>query len=305
MSIWGNDLNLISSNPALLNPSMGRQAALNYCKYVAGMNLTNVAYAHDLKKAGTAALSLQAFNYGSFVGYDELGQKGADFKASDYSINLHFARPMADSMFNIGVSLKTILSQYQIYNSYGTALDFGVTYHNKKNFVVSLVAKNVGFIWKSYWKDEPEALPNTVQLGFSKKIYKAPFKLSVVYDQLLKWDLKYISPIDTAGKFSSINSSSAEDSTDFARFGNRFGSRADNLLRHMILGTEIIITKNFWLTIGYNYRRQREMTLPERRGANGLSFGFGIRIRRFGFAYSFAKMAFPGNSNLLGLTFAW
>jgi hypothetical protein len=44
------------------------------------------------------------------------------------------------------------------------------------------------------------------------------------------------------------------------------------------------------------------MTLPERRGANGLSFGFGLKVKRFGFSYSFTKMAFPGNSSIFSVS---
>jgi hypothetical protein len=47
------------------------------------------------------------------------------------------------------------------------------------------------------------------------------------------------------------------------------------------------------------------MTLPERRGASGLSFGIGLRGKRFSFSYAFTKMAFPGNSHLIGITLGW
>jgi hypothetical protein len=205
------------------------------------------------------------------------------------------------------VALKTIISQYDVYQSFGNAIDFGVTYHNKKNFVVSLMAKNIGVMWKSYSPSAGrEDLPRTVQVGLSKKIEKAPFRLFLVYDQLLKWNLQYISPIDTTGKTSPLNSSSTiTDSTGFQKFAARTADFGDNFLRHTTIGTEILITKNFNLRVAYNYKRQKEMTLPERRGINGFSFGFGLRVKRFGFSYSFTKMAFPGNSNIIGLTFAW
>jgi hypothetical protein len=307
MSIWGEDINLLYNNPSLLNPGMLKQLAFNYSNYVSDLNFFSLAYAHNFKTYGTAAISLQTFNYGEFAGYDEQGEKTKNFKANDNSINLSFAKPMADSMFNIGITLKTIISQYDVYNSFGNALDFGITYHNKKNFVVSLVAKNVGFMWKSYSKGgEKEALPQTVQIGLSKKIAKAPFRLFLVYDQLLKWNLNYISPVDTTGKSSTLNSSDVStDSSGFQRFKVRAGKYGDNFMRHILVGTEIVISKNFNLRIAYNYRRQKEMTLPERRGANGFSFGFGLRVKRFGFSYSFSKMAFPGNSHVLGLTFGW
>lgn len=306
MSIWGDDINLMPSNPALLNPAMAKQAAFNYCNFVGDVNYYSVAYAHNLKKYGTGAISVNAFNYGSFRGFDEVGNETQNFEAADYSINLHFAKPLADSMFSIGVALKTIISQYDIYQSYGNAIDFGITYHNKKDFTASLVARHVGMIYKGYTPTGgKEALPTTVQFGMSKKLAKAPFRLFFVYDQLLKWNLNYVSPIDTAGKFSTLGTTSVIDSTGVQRFTARVGRFGDNFMRHFTLGTEILITNNFNLRVAYNYRRQKEMTLPERRGMNAFSFGVGLKVKRFGFAATFTKMAFPGNSLMLGLTFGW
>lgn len=305
MPIWGDDLNLIHSNPAALNPAMGKQAAFNFCNYVGDLKYYNVAHARSFRQ-GTGALSVQALNYGTFKGYDEAGNKLADFKAADYSINLHYAKPLADSMFNIGVALKTIISQYDIYSSYGNALDFGIIYHNKKDFAVSLLARNVGIVYKTYTGTSGrETLPTSVQLGFSKKVPKAPFRVFVVYDQLLKWNLNYVSPIDTAGKSASLSVSAAIDSTNFQKIMNRTGSVVDNFMRHTTIGTEIVITKNFNLRIAYNYRRQKEYTLPDRRGASFLSCGFNFRVKRFGFALSYVKMAAPGNSVVFGLNLAW
>jgi hypothetical protein len=307
MPIWGDDINLVHSNPAALNPSMLKQTAFNYCNYVGDINYYSLAYAHSLKKYGTGGISLQAFNYGNFQGYDELGNKTNTFKASDYSINLHYAKPLADSLFNIGVALKTIISQYDSYQTAGNAIDFGIIYHNRKNFSVSLLAKNVGLMYRSYsgQSGQREQLPSNVQLGFSKKVPKAPFRVFVVYDQLLKWNLNYVSPIDTAGQHSSFTSNAAVDSSGFQKFAKRGASVTDNFFRHVTLGTEILLGKNFNLRIAYNYRRQKEFTLTEKRGASAISFGFNIKVKSFGFAYSFSKMAVPGSSHLLGLTFAW
>ncbi len=306
MSIWGDDINLIYSNPGLLNPSMSGQLAMNYCNYVSDLNFGYLAYARSLKQHGTVAASMQFYDYGKFVGYDEYGQKTADFKANDYSLNLNYAKPMADSMFNIGISLKTIISQYDIYQSYGNAIDFGITYHNKKNFTLSIVAKNIGYMWKNYssTNSKSEPLPRNLQLGISYKVPKAPFRVFVIYDNALTWNLRYINPVDTAGKSNPFSSSSAsrKDSTGWKKFWVRTGSRLDNVMRHVVFGTEIVVSKNFSLRIAYNYRRQREMTLPDRRGVNGLSFGFSLKVKRFGLSYSFAKMAFPGNYHLFGIT---
>jgi hypothetical protein len=306
LGIWGDDINLIYSSPSLLNKTMTKQIALNYSNYVGDLNFGYLAYAHHLgEKYGTVAASLQFFNYGKFMGYDEFGQATNSFNANDYSLNLNYAKPMEDTSFNIGIALKTIISQYESYTSIGNAIDFGITYHNKKNLVLSIAAKNVGVMWKSYTNnlEKNEALPRNVQLGLSYKVPKAPFRLIVVYDNLLKWNLKYISPVDTAGQTNPFNSTvTKKDSSNWQRFSKRFGNGLDIFMRHITIGTEILITKNFNIRIAYNHRRQREFTLPERRGANGLSLGFGFKIKRFGISYSFAKMAFPGNSNILGLS---
>jgi hypothetical protein len=307
MAIWGSDINLLHSNPSLLNPSMLKQAAFNYCNYVADINYYSLAYAQGLKKFGTAGITLQAFNYGNFKGYDQVGQATTNFGAKDYAINLHYAKPLADSMFNVGLSIKTLISEYDIYKSYGNAIDFGVTYHTNKDFSASLLAKNVGVMWRSYTgqKDARESLPNTVQFGMSKKLAKAPFRLFFVYDQLLKWNLRYISPIDTAGKFSTINGVTTVDSTSYQRFKAKAGRFSDNLFRHFTFGTELLITKSFDVRVAYNFRRQREQILPERRGFNAFSFGIGLKVKRFGFDATYTKMAFPGNSFIMGLTFGW
>ena len=304
-AIWGDDINLIYSNPALLNPSMTKQVALNYSNYVSDLNFGYLACAYDLKQKGSVAGSIQFYNYGKFQGYDETGQKTTAFNARDYSINLNYAKPMGDSMFNIGIAFKTIISQYDVYQSLGNAIDLGITYHTKNDFVASVVVKNVGWMWKSYaaTNSKTEPLPRNLQLAISKKISKAPFKLFLVYDNMLDWNLKYINPVDTAGSTSPFGSStSREDSTGWQKFRKKSGNRIDNFMRHTIFGTEIILTKNFNLRVAYNYRRQKELALTERRGANGLSFGFGLKVKRFGFSYSFSKMAFPGNSSIFGIT---
>lgn len=304
MSVWGDDINLVYSNPSLLNATMHRQLALNYSNYVGDMNFGYMGYGHHLNKYGTVGGSIQFFNYGKFAGYDEFGVQTNNFKANDYSINLNYAKPFEDSSFQVGIALKTLISQYDVYQSFGNAIDFGITWHNKRNLVVSVLAKNVGFIWKGYSntlsKNEP--LPRNLQLGLSYKVDKAPFRIIGVYDNLLTWNLKYISSVDTTGKSNPFNSSeTVKDSTRWQKFSERFGNRTDNFMRHITLGAEILLTKNFHIRLAYNYRRQREMILPERRGINGLSFGFGFRIKRFGVAYSFTKMAFPGNSSIFNV----
>lgn len=306
MSVWGDDINLIHSNPALLNKYMSKQGALNYCNYVSNMNFGYLAYAQHFEKYGTFAASMNFFDYGKFKGYDEFEVETNTFRANDYCLNLNYSMSLAeDTSFNIGINLKTIYSQYEAFSAFANAVDLGATYRTKKNFVISLVAKNVGHVWKSYTKIPTNELnlPQTVQLGISKKLSKAPIRLIVVYDQLLKWNMKYVSTIDTAGKSNPFGDQEVADSSKFQKFYKRLGSNTDNLLRHFTFGTEILLSKNLTLMVGYNYRRQREFSLPERRGANGFSFGFNFKVKKFALSYSFSQMAFAGRSSIMGITY--
>lgn len=306
IALWGDDIDVVVSNPSLLNSRMAKQATLNYCNYVGNLNFGYAGYAHDLKKDGTIAGGIQFFNYGKMKGYDEFGQAAANFNANDYSLNFNYARSFEDSSFQIGAVMKTIISQYDIYTSVANAFDLGITYHNKKDLVATVVLKNIGWVYKSHSNTlaQKESLPQNVQLGLSYKVAKAPFRIMAAYDQLARWNLRYISPIDTAQSANPFNTDETPaDSTKFQKFGARFNTGADNTMRHILLGTEFLVSKNFTIRLAYNYRRQREMTLPERRGVNGLSFGFGMKIKRMSFSYSFTKMAFAGNSSILGLTY--
>lgn len=297
MSIYGDDINLYFSNPGLLNKYMNKQLALNYCNYVSDLNYGNVAYAHHFnEKIGTVAGGLQFFNYGKFDKRDEFGVSQGNFKAADYSLNLSIAKRLKDTCFNVGTTLKTIYSHYDIYNSFASAIDLGVSYAGKNNLTVSVLARNVGRIWKSYSiAAKSEKLPQNVQIGLSYKVKKAPFRLIVVYDQLTKWDLTYLSPFDETNQIDPFTNKPVKTNSKFQNFTNKLG-------RHFIVASEIVLSKNFNLRIGYNHRLHKEMMLPDKRGANGLSFGFGVKVYKFHISYAFSKYNVAGNSSIFSLT---
>ena len=303
MAIWDRDVNLGYSNPALLNPSSSKQLAFNYVNYVADLSYGNFMYAHQLKKYGTLGIGLQYFNYGKFDGRDEYDKQTGTFKAADYSLNLSFAKTLdKDSTLSLGVALKTIYSHYDIYSSYGSVVDVGLTYHNKKQFTVSLLAKNYGKQWKPYFESGPkENLPTDVQLGFSKKIPKAPFRVIFQYDQLLKWDLTYVNPQDQSSTIDPFTNKPIVK-TDKQIRNDKIKSGLDKFGRHLIIGTEILLGKNFTIRVAYNFRKGKEMALPDVKKANGLSLGAGIKIYKFHFDYAFSKYALTGNSHTIGIT---
>lgn len=302
MAIWDNDVNLSYANPALLNPNCSKQLALNYVNFVSDINYGNFLYAQKLKKYGTLGVGLQYFNYGKFDGRDEFDVETEKFKVADYSLNLAFAKTInKDSTLSLGVALKTIYSSYQMYYALGNAVDVGLTYHNKKQLTISLVAKNYGRQWKSFSENGPrESMPQDLQIGISKKVSKAPFRLILVYDQLLKWDLTYNDPQNATSNIDPFTNKPIVKTQKQIR-NEKIKTGLDKFGRHLIFGTEILFGKNFTVRLAYNYRRGKELALPDVKKVNGLSVGFGFKVYKFHLDYAYSKFALRGNSHTIGI----
>lgn len=304
MAVWGDDINLHYSNPALLNQGCVKQVGINYCNYIADMNFGNAVYAHHLKNIGTVGGSIQFFNYGKFSKRDEFDNDEGTFKAADYSLNLTFARRLKDTSFSFGATVKTIYSHYDIYRSWGNAVDLGMTWTHKSGFTASIVAKNIGKIWKPYDRsNDTLQLPLITQIGFSYKVKKAPFRLIFVYDGLMKkdYDRTYTSPLQEE-ESTDLFGETPKEKTKWQKFSDKVKTGGDKFARHMTFGLEVLLTKNFNIRAGYNYRLHKEMMLPDKRTASGLSFGFGFKINRFALSYAFTKYNIAGTSNIIGLT---
>ena len=303
MAIWDKDVNLSYSNPALLNPSCSKQLAFNYVNFVSDLNYGNFLYAQQFKKYGTFSAGLQYFNYGKFDGRDEYDVKTGTFKAADYSLNLAFAKTLnKDSTLSLGIGLKTIYSHYDIYNSFGSAIDVGLTYHDKKGLTISLLAKNYGRQWKTFSENSPkENLPQNIVLGLSKKIPKAPFRIILQYDQLLKWDLTYNDPQTASSEIDPFTNKPVVK-TEKQKRNDKTKAGFDKFGRHFTLGTEVLVGKNFTLRVAYNFRKGKEMALSDVKKVNGLSLGFGLKVYKFHLDYAYSKYALTGNSHTFGIT---
>ena len=303
IAIWDKDVNLGYSNPALFNTGCSRQLAMNYVNYVADLGYGNVSFANQIKKHGVLGIGLQFFNYGKFDGRDEFNLETNQFSAADYALNVSFAKTLnKDSTLSLGVALKTIYSNYDIYHSFGNAIDVGLTYHNKKDLTVSLVAKNYGKQWKPYFENSPtNDLPTNVQFGVSKKVPKAPFRIIAQYDYLLKWDLTYNDPRNVSEEIDPFtNQPIVKTKTELRR--ERISNGFNKFGRHLTIGTEMLMSKNFTVRMAYNFRKGMEMALPEVKKANGLSLGFGLKVFKIQLDYAFSKYALTGNVHTLGLT---
>jgi hypothetical protein len=295
LSAKDNDLNVALVNPSLLSDSMDNNVALSYINYFADVNYGYAAYAKKFKKIGVMSVGIQYLDYGKFTRADEIGTTDGTFSANEMSINISAARSIIDSNLTVGVTLKTIYSHLESYTSWGSALDFGATYAlPKRNFAAAVVIKNVGRQWTTY-AGTKEKLPFEIQIGLSKKPKHVPFRLSLVYENVEKWDLTYVDPANPVLTEDPLTGEPIKQ--------NKFKIWGDKFMRHMVIGGEFIITKNFFLRGGYNYQHRKELQVPEKRGMTGFSFGFGFKVYKFHFSYGRAAYHLAGASNNFSISF--
>lgn len=72
-------------------------------------------------------------------------------------------------------------------------------------------------------------------------------------------------------------------------------------MRHVIVGTEIIPQKNFYLSLGYNYQRRSELHIESKVAGVGFSWGFGINTSILSIEFGRATYHLAGSSNHISL----
>ena len=292
VSVHSDDVNQIYSNPSLFSPSLRNAISLSYVNYIVDANGGMASYAYTPDSLNYFGFNFIFMGYGHFDGYDQYGMETNSFSAGDFAWNLVYARYLGANI-KVGLSLKPVYSHIDTYGSFGMAFDVGANYYNPEwDFSVGYVVKNFGFRFTDYYDEQGrERLPWNMQLGVSKGLVHAPFRFTVTYNHLNKWKLDYV---HAKPKTSVLTMEEEKDSNDI-----RF---ADMLFRHLVLGMEIIIKKNFHIDMAYNHRRNREYTLSEARGVNGFSFGAGFKVYKFNLDAAYAQYAPSGGVFTLSLS---
>jgi hypothetical protein len=293
-AVYDDDLNMPFHNPALLNELQHNHLVLNYVDYFAGINYGYVSYARTYQGIGNFALGIHYLNYGKFQGADETGALTGTFRAADYAFNIMYSRKL-DSLFTVGINLKPIYSSLETYNSFAMAIDAGVVFHYPEwGFTSALVIRNAGLQLSTYYPNgEREPLPLDVQLGITEELKHAPLRFFVTADHLEKWDLTYQTEEDIKN---SVNELTGETITQ-----SKFDVFTDKFMRHIILGSELLIGKNLVFSFGYNYRRRQEMKIDTKPGMVGFSFGASVHISKFQISYGRAVIHQAGGSNHFSL----
>jgi hypothetical protein len=301
IALMDDDLSLATRNPSLLNPLMHQRAAISHAFHPAGISNSSLAYGHHSDKLKlTFQGGLQYASYGGdLVRRDNTGRDIGTFSASDFALHAGVARSF-DNRLSIGANLKVVSSQLAGYNSIGLGMDLAVHYKDTSGlFGITFLARNAGRQISKY--DDAsgfEPLPFELQIGINKQLRYLPFRFSVIYRYLDRWNVLFDDP-DT------------ENESIFLAFGEEETQRGpgavliDNLARHIVLNGELMIGKNrnLRLRVGYNHGLRRELSLTDFRSGAGYTFGFAFRTKRFSVAYGRTTYHLGGGVNQLGLDF--
>lgn len=289
------DLAIAMKNPSVLNLNYSNEAYANLGQLQVvetGIFYSTFGYAFYNEKLQTNFLGgIHFINYGDCDGYDEDGIYTGRFLPLEYEIILGTARQVTDR-WNVGVSMKPILSYLESYSSYGFLFDFGVTYRYALT-CVSAEIRNVGWQLKPYTSKNREPIPYSIDLGVSQRLNHAPIQFNFGYSDLQKFDL---SSDDPYAQSNSLINDDDQKERGFVLVGKNF-------LKHITVSAEFMLGNHFVLMGGYNYRKSEELSFGNSKHGAGLSFGFELLFSRFNLSYGLAKQQAAGSWHLFTLGF--
>ena len=283
------DVNQAFYNPATINEKMSNRLSTNFGNYYGEVTYGTAAYAYTYDKhLQTFHAGVSYINYGSFEGRDELGNPTSDFTGSEAALSLGYAYNLPWTDVYMGVNAKLISSTLESYNSWGAAVDLGLLYIDTQNDInYGLAVRNIGSQITPY-ADTREKLPLSIDAGISQLLENVPIRWHMTFENLQQWNIAFSNPNRAQG---SLDGSTQEEKVSFF----------NNALRHLILGAELFPEKGFNIRLGYNFRRGEELRIIEQRHFSGISVGFGLRIGKIKFDYSYSRYTLAANTSLFGL----
>ena len=286
LSIYDGDVENGVSNPSMLNDEMYNKLSLNFVDYFADINFISASYAFPLKQFGTIGVSVKSIGYGEFTQTDYTSQSLGSFNASEQIVSVGLSRRLSEKWV-LGANLKSLFSNYETYQSSAIASDLALAYTDvKKHFFMSLIAKNYGRQLSSY-ANVTEELPFHLDFGISKRLEHLPFRFTLGYKNIERWDL--INSYEDAN--------STYDSEVILEKG--FGAK---LFRHIDVGGELSLGKRIQLRMGYNPRRRQELKINSYLGMVGFSWGVGIKLSHFTINYGRSTYHLHGSPNYFSFT---
>lgn len=274
ISIVEEDVSLVHNNPALLGAEMDMQIDLSYTYYLSSTNAAAATFAKSAGGSAAWSAGLYYVGYGDMIESNSAGEQLGTFSAKDILFNGGYSHDIG-RRWRAGIQAKFAYSAYADYTSLALAVDLGVNYYNPNNqFSASMVAKNLGGQLKRF-SETYDKLPWDIQFGLSKTMRSIPIRWSVTLQNFYSWSLPYTVP-------------TTDDFTDGETLTTK-DTFVSNFFRHTVFGVEYVPDKNFYLSMGYNYKTYSDMLVYGRNILSGFTFGGGINVRMTSIGVSVAN----------------
>lgn len=284
-----NDIGMSFNNPALLKSSMHSQMNAVFNSFYGDVKVYHLSLGYRNDKLNTNfSWGLNYLAYGNTVQTDASGNELGSFRPVDWVMQLSASRKYLEK-WNYGLTIKIINSNYGQFRSSGIAADLGLLFHDTVNlFSASIVAKNMGTQLKRYNGTTADDLPFDLQIGFTKRLAKAPLAFSLTAQRIHRFDILYNDTL--------FNN---ENGFENAR-QNKF--TIDKLINHLIIGTTIYAGDRVEVQAGYNFLRRKELNIGNlSNGLNGFSIGAGVLFGKLQVRYARAYYQSNTAYNQFGL----
>ncbi len=279
ISVADDDITLSLHNPALLVNVTDMTANLTYMTYMSDSKVAGAAFNKVLGERSSGAIFARYVDYGEFEGYTDDNIYTGTFSAKDIELSAMYSYLLGER-WSGGVSGKFIYSKYESMSAIALGVDLGINYYNPDNdFSASFVLRNLGGQVKAY-EEKHEAMPIDIQIGFTKRLSHAPVRISATFVNLHKWS-----------------------NDDFYNADGSKDSFGELLMKHVVLGADVLIGKNFYAAIGYNYRMSKELSAGGSKW-DGLTAGAGLNIKRIKFGMSYSKLHVSSSSLLFNVSYS-
>ena len=233
ISVVDDDLSLAMHNPALLINTTDKTLDLSFMTYMSGSKVAGAAFNKTFGERSAGAVAARYIDYGKFDGYTPDNIFTGTFRAMDMELNFMYSYLLSER-WSGGVSGKFIYSQYEALNSLALGVDLGINYYNPDiDFSASLTFKNLGGQVMTF-EEKYEIMPIDIQLGFTKRLAHAPILLSATLVDLHRWR-----------------------ATDFYNADGSKDNFGELLMKHIVLGADILFGDNFYASIGPHQERTR------------------------------------------------
>lgn len=264
ISLIEDDISLAVQNPALLTSVSDKTIGFSFMTYMQGCNTGVASYAQQVGAHGNWGVYTRFVGYGSTKETLVSGEIVGEFKPLDFCLGAQYSHLLSERWAG-GVTAKFIYSHYGPYTSCALATDLGLNYFDEESdFSLSIAARNLGGQIKRFGNTR-DHLPVDLEIGFSKSLGHAPIRISVTMVDLTRWT-----------------------SNDYFTTGNKIKA-GSIFMNHFVLGAEYLISSQFYVGLGFNFRRAYEMNAAGSSHAAGLSFGGGVNLKRFKLGLAYAK----------------